>query len=438
MTGADTIVAVATPPGVGGIGVVRLSGPQALPIAQRLTGRDALHPRKAHYGGFLDPVSGEALDDGLTLFFPGPHSYTGEDVVELQGHGSPVLLEAIVAAAVDLGARRARPGEFTEQAFLNGRLDLAQAEAVADLIHAQTAQAARLARSSLDGALAAELEPVSRAIRDMRVIIEAEIDFGETDLESEAAADIARRADTLHTTIRELLERLRPARYFAQGLRLALVGAPNVGKSSLMNRLAESEVAIVTDRPGTTRDVLRSPIAIHGIPVELIDTAGLHASEDPVERIGMQRAREAATGADLVVELRDLTRPEAIPALEASPDIPRLVVWNKLDCIADGSAPADELAISAHTGVGIDALKDAIVERLGAGEGGQQRFSVRARHLDGLRAAATHLAAIDPQAPPDLIAEELRLAERALDELLGRQDHEALLGEIFAGFCIGK
>ena len=438
MTGADTIVAVATPPGVGGIGVVRLSGPQALPIAQRLTGRDALHPRKAHYGGFLDPVSGEALDDGLTLFFPGPHSYTGEDVVELQGHGSPVLLEAIVAAAVDLGARRARPGEFTEQAFLNGRLDLAQAEAVADLIHAQTAQAARLARSSLDGALAAELEPVSRAIRDMRVIIEAEIDFGETDLESEAAADIARRADTLHTTIRELLERLRPARYFAQGLRLALVGAPNVGKSSLMNRLAESEVAIVTDRPGTTRDVLRSPIAIHGIPVELIDTAGLHASEDPVERIGMQRAREAATGADLVVELRDLTRPEAIPALEASPDIPRLVVWNKLDCIADGSAPADEIAISAHTGVGIDALKDAIVERLGAGEGGQQRFSVRARHLDGLRAAATHLAAIDPQAPPDLIAEELRLAERALDELLGRQDHEALLGEIFAGFCIGK
>ena len=438
MTVTDTIVAVATPPGVGGIGVVRLSGPQAQAIAQRLTGRESLRPRHAHYGRFRDPASGEALDDGLILFFPAPHSYTGEDVVELQGHGSPVLLEAIVAAAVDQGARRARPGEFTEQAFLNGRLDLAQAEAVADLIHAQTAQAARLARSSLDGALAAELEPVSRTIRDMRVIIEAEIDFGETDLESEAAPDIARRAETLHATIRELLERLRPARYFAQGLRLALVGAPNVGKSSLMNRLAESEVAIVTDRPGTTRDVLRSPIAIHGIPVELIDTAGLHASDDPVERIGMQRAREAATGADLVVELRDLTRPEAVPVLEAAPDIPRLVVWNKLDCIAAGSAPADELTISASTGAGIDALKRAIVERLGAGEGGQQRFSVRARHLDGLRAAATHLAAVDAHAPPDLIAEELRLAEHALDELLGRQDHEALLGEIFAGFCIGK
>ncbi|WP_024326687.1 tRNA uridine-5-carboxymethylaminomethyl(34) synthesis GTPase MnmE [Thioalkalivibrio sp. AKL19] len=438
MTGADTIVAVATPPGVGGIGVVRLSGPEARAIAQHLTGRTVLRPRHAHYGRFVDPARGEALDDGLILFFPGPHSYTGEDVVELQGHGSPVLLEALVAAAVDLGARRARPGEFTEQAFLNGRLDLAQAEAVADLIHAQTAQAARLARSSLDGALAIELEPVSRAIRDMRVIIEAEIDFGETDLESEAAADIARRADALRTTIRELLDRLRPARYFAQGLRLALVGAPNVGKSSLMNRLAESEVAIVTDRPGTTRDVLRSPIAIHGIPVELIDTAGLHASDDPVEKIGMQRAREAATGADLILELRDLTRPEAVPDLEAADDIPRLTVWNKVDCLADEAGAEDQIAVSARTGSGLATLKQAIVERLGASDGGQQRFSVRARHLDGLRSAASHLAAIDAAAPPDLIAEELRLAEHALDELLGRQDHEALLGEIFAGFCIGK
>ncbi|WP_028484679.1 tRNA uridine-5-carboxymethylaminomethyl(34) synthesis GTPase MnmE [Thioalkalivibrio sp. ALE17] len=438
MTVTDTIVAVATPPGVGGIGVVRLSGAEAVEIARRLTGRDRLRPRHAHYGRLIDPASAEAIDDGLILYFPAPHSFTGEDVVELQGHGSPVLLEALVAASVDLGARRARPGEFTEQAFLNGRLDLAQAEAVADLIHAQTAEAARLARSSLDGALAAELEPVSRAIRDMRVVIEAEIDFGETDLESEAAPDIARRAEELHATIVALLERLRPARYFAQGLRLALVGAPNVGKSSLMNRLAESEVAIVTDRPGTTRDVLRSPIAIHGIPVELIDTAGLHASDDPVERIGMERAREAATGADLIVELRDLTRPEAVPDLEAAPEIPRLTVWNKQDCVAKDSLPGEGIAISARTGAGIEALKQAIVERLGAGEGGQQRFSVRARHLDGLRSAAHHLAAIDAQAPPDVIAEELRLAEAALDTLLGRQDHEALLGEIFAGFCIGK
>ncbi|WP_018871617.1 tRNA uridine-5-carboxymethylaminomethyl(34) synthesis GTPase MnmE [Thioalkalivibrio sp. ALJ16] len=438
MTVTDTIVAVATPPGVGGIGVVRLSGPEALTIARRLTGREHLRPRHAHYGRFTDPASGEAIDDGLILYFPAPHSYTGEDVVELQGHGSPVLLEALVAAAVSLGARRARPGEFTEQAFLNGRLDLAQAEAVADLIHAQTAAAARLARSSLDGALAAELEPVSRAIRDMRVIIEAEIDFGETDLESEAAPDIARRTTDLHTTIRALLERLRPARYFAHGLRLALVGAPNVGKSSLMNRLAESEVAIVTDRPGTTRDVLRSPIAIHGIPVELIDTAGLHASDDPVERIGMQRAREAATGADLILELRDLTRPEAAADLEAPPEIPRLTVWNKQDCVGQDSRAGEGIVISARTGTGIDELKQSIVARLGAGEGGQQRFSVRARHLDGLRRAAQHLGRIEASAAPDMIAEELRLAEAALDALLGRQDHEALLGEIFAGFCIGK
>ncbi|WP_019625283.1 tRNA uridine-5-carboxymethylaminomethyl(34) synthesis GTPase MnmE [Thioalkalivibrio sp. ALJT] len=437
MTVADTIVAVATPPGVGGIGVVRLSGPEALAIARRLTGRPRLRPRYAHYGRFTDPASGEVMDDGLILYFPTPHSYTGEDVVELQGHGSPVLLEGLVTAAVDLGARRARPGEFTEQAFMNGRMDLAQAEAVADLIHAQTAAAARLARSSLDGALAAELAPVSRAIRDLRVIIEAELDFGETDLESEAAPDIARRSQQLHTTILALLERLRPARYFAQGLRLALIGAPNVGKSSLMNRLAESEVAIVTDRPGTTRDVLRSPIAIHGIPVELIDTAGLHTSDDPVERIGMQRAREAATGADLILELRDLTRPEAKPDLEAARDIPWLTVWNKQDRVADPRSPQG-LAISARTGAGIDPLKQAIVERLGASAAGQQRFSVRARHLDGLRVAAQHLGRVEASAPPDLIAEELRLAERALDALLGRQDHEALLGEIFAGFCIGK
>jgi len=441
MIATETIVAVATPPGVGGIGVVRLSGPEAVGIAGALTGGLTLRPRHAHYARLHHPGSGEALDDGLVLYFPAPHSYTGEEVVELQGHGSPVLLEAIVAACVDQGARRARPGEFTEQAFLNGRMDLAQAEAVADLIHAQTTRAARLARSSLDGALAAELEPVARAIRDLRVVMEAEIDFGETDLESEAAGDVAQRATALQRTIETLHHRLQPARYFTRGLRLALVGAPNVGKSSLMNRLAESEVAIVTDRPGTTRDVLRAPIAIAGIPVELIDTAGLHASDDPVERIGMERAREAVAGADLILELRDLTRPQAVPPLDLPPGVPHLLVWNKLDQAPSPAAAAVDGAIhiSAHTGAGIDTLKQAIAERLGLGAGeGEQRFSVRGRHLDGLRVAAGHLRRIEAAAPPDLIAEELRLAERALDELLGRQDHEALLGEIFAGFCIGK
>jgi tRNA modification GTPase len=439
VTGTDTIVAVATPPGVGGIGVVRLSGPAALAIARRLTGRQVLQARHAYYGPIRDPATDADLDDGLTLYFPAPRSYTGADVVEVQGHGSPVLLEAIVAAAVGLGARRARPGEFTEQAFLNGRLDLAQAEAVADLIHAQTAQAARLARSSLDGALASELEPVARAIRDERVVIEAEIDFGETDLESEAAAAIAHRAAELGGHVQALIERLRPARYYARGVRLALVGAPNVGKSSLMNCLAESEVAIVTDRPGTTRDVLRSPIAIHGVPVEIIDTAGLHASDDAVERIGMERARAAATGADLILELRDLTRPKVVPDLAQTDETPRLLVWNKSDQVPNTTRAAEPgLRISALTGAGIDALKQTIAERLGVDAAAEQSFSVRGRHLDGLAAAVEHLGRIDAATPPDLIAEELRLAEGALDELLGRQDHEALLGEIFAGFCIGK
>ncbi|WP_019022546.1 tRNA uridine-5-carboxymethylaminomethyl(34) synthesis GTPase MnmE [Thioalkalivibrio sp. ALE23] len=435
----DTIVAVATPPGSGGIGVVRLSGPESAVMARRIAGLDP-RPRHAHYVRLQDPAGGALIDDGLVLFFPGPRSYTGEDVVEFQGHGSPVLLERLVAACVALGARRARPGEYTERAFLNGRMDLAQAEAVADLIHAQTERAARRARSSLDGALAAELQPVSRRIRDLRVHMEAELDFGETDLETDVAGTLAPAAAELAAQIRALIERLRPGRYLDRGLRLALLGPPNAGKSSLMNRLAEDEVAIVTDRPGTTRDVLRAPVAIHGIPVEVVDTAGLHGSEDPVEQIGMERAREAGRTADLVLELRDLTDPDAGIPQDLPADLPRLVVWNKTDLADDreGCVSADALAISARTGEGLDALRDAIAARLGLAPETDGGFSVRARHLDGLAAAAGALERIDPALPGDLAAEELRSAEQALDALLGRQDHEALLGEIFAGFCIGK
>ncbi len=433
----DTIVAVATPQGTGGIGVVRLSGSESAALARRITGLDP-RPRHAHYARLRDPVDGEPIDDGLVLYFPAPHSYTGEDVVEFQGHGSPVLLERLVAACVALGARRARPGEYTERAFLNGRMDLAQAEAVADLIHAQTERAARRARSSLDGALADRLQPVSRRIRDLRVHMEAELDFGETDLESDVAGTLAPQARELAAGIRELLQGLRPARYLDRGLRLALIGAPNAGKSSLMNRLAEEEVAIVTDRPGTTRDVLRAPVAIHGVPVEIVDTAGLHASEDPVEIIGMERAREAGRAADLVLELRDLTAPDRPLPDDLPEDLPRLVVWNKRDLAGPEASETGTLAISARTGEGLEALRDAIVERLGLHPREDDGFSVRARHLDGLAAAATALERIHPDLPGDLAAEELRSAEQALDALLGRQDHEALLGEIFAGFCIGK
>jgi tRNA modification GTPase len=432
--GADTIVAVATSPGVGGIGVLRLSGPRALELGARIAG--PLPPaRRAQHRPFRD-LEGAPLDDGLALVFPGPASYTGEDVVELQGHGSPVLLQRLQEVAVELGARLARPGEFTERAFLNGRMDLAQAEAVADLIHAQTAAAARLARNSLDGALAETIDPVAREIRDLRVLIEAEIDFGETDLESAVAPEVARRAGELARSVDALVARMRPARIFTTGMRLALVGAPNVGKSSLMNRLADAEVAIVTEVAGTTRDVLRAPIAIDGIPVELIDTAGLRDSDDAVERIGIERARSAAAAADMILEIRDLTRAEARADLPDLPGIPVLRIWNKAD-LAAGPAP-DGLCVSAVTGEGLDALRAAIRAEMGLGTGQEQRFSVRARHLETLAQAAACLHRILPESPPDLIAEDLRLAERALEQLLGRGDHEALLGAIFAGFCIGK
>lgn len=434
-TGSDTIVALATPPGVGGIGVVRLSGPRAVAIARAIAGPTPVS-RRAVYRQLRD-IDGDVLDDGIVILFPGPHSYTGEDVVELQGHGSPVLLQQLVELSQRLGARLARPGEFTERAFLNGRMDLAQAEAVADLIHAQTATAARLARNSLDGALAREIEPVGQEIRSLRVLIEAEIDFGETDLESAVAPEVAARAARLASDVDALRARLRPARAFTAGLRLALVGAPNVGKSSLMNRLADAEVAIVTDRPGTTRDLLRANVAIDGIPVELIDTAGLRDSEDEVERIGIERAREAAASADLVLEIRDLTRPDATAAMPVLPDVPTLRVWNKAD-LMPGATADDGWLVSASTGAGLDALRGAIREAVGACVGSDARFSVRARHLEGLAGVASALRRVHPEQAPDLIAEDLRLAERALDELLGRGDHEALLGAIFAGFCIGK
>ena len=431
---ADTIVALATPAGVGGIGVIRLSGPLALALAEKIAGPDLPSRRASHRR--LRAADGALIDDGIVIAFPGPHSYTGEDVVELQGHGSPVLLQALLDAALQLGARMARPGEFTERAFLNGRMDLAQAEAVADLIHAQTATAARLARSSLDGALARELEPVAREILDLRVLIEAEIDFGETDLESAVAPEVAQRAAALATSVDALIARLRPARVYSTGMRLALIGAPNVGKSSLMNRLADAEVAIVTDRPGTTRDLLRASIAIDGIPVELIDTAGLHDSEDEVERIGIERARGAAAGADLILEVRDLTRPQVRAPLPDLPGIPVLQVWNKQDlCPRDAR---EGLQVSAVTGVGLDDLRAAIRAEAGVADSGRQRFSVRVRHLEGLAAVGACLRRIHAAHPPDLIAEDLRLAERALDSLLGRGDHEELLGAIFAGFCIGK
>ena len=483
----DTIAAIATPSGPGGIGIIRVSGPASSRIATTITGGAALPPRKACYRRFLDQA-GRSIDDGIAVYFPGPNSYTGEDVVEFQGHGSPVLLDQLLQITLALGARLARPGEFTERAFLHGRIDLAQAEAVADLINARTATAARLARSSLDGALAELITPFARQILDLRVLIEADLDFGETDLETPLVPEVSERAAALADQIEARQAELRPMRHFTTGLRVALIGAPNVGKSSLMNRLAGREVAIVTAQPGTTRDVLQAPIAIAGIPIELVDTAGMRATEDPVESIGVERAIAAAMAADVVIELRDLTAPEqraeGWPPRSSANLPPILEIWNKSDCSgslllqrpdssltdssltdssltdssltdssltdsspvgsirepssSSGERQGSRLEISALTGAGMAELEKALLAVIGVQGDSMQNFSVRERHLQALQAAVEHLRRVGIDRMPELIAEDLRLAHAAFDEVLGRLDPEALLGEIFSGFCIGK
>lgn len=441
----ETIVAIATPPGVGGVGIVRLSGRTARQIAEQIAGT-GLQPRTAHHRVFRDP-QGNIIDNGIVLLFPAPGSYTGEDVVELQGHGSPIILQELLNIVRAAGARLARPGEFTERAFLNGKMDLAQAEAVADLIHAQTLTAARLARNSLEGALAQEIEPLAQYIEDLRVQIEADIDFGETDLEDSPGTAVALSSQQLAGEIRQRMEELRPLRIYTQGVRVALAGAPNVGKSSLMNALAGQEIAIVTEIPGTTRDILRTTLSIHGIPVEMVDMAGMRESNDPVEKMGIERARSLLETTDLILEVRDLTRPTAIVETLGPKELARLIVWNKVDRVSEEQilqiiAPDNEaeslLCISAEKGSGLERLREAIHRKLGALDPGEGGFSVRTRHLEALENVCTHLLRIHPEQPADLMAENLRLAARALDAMLGRGDHEQLLGKIFSGFCIGK
>jgi tRNA modification GTPase len=430
----DTIVALATPPGVGGIGIIRLSGPTAARIAQDLVGPLGA-PRLAAYRTFRG-VDGQPIDHGIVLYFPAPASYTGEEVVELQGHGSPVALEQLIAAAVQSGARVARPGEFTERAFHNGRIDLAQAEAVMDLIHARTTAAARLAYHSLEGALSQALEPLRARLHALRVTMEADLDFGETDLDASLLQQVSERSAQLRADVLALQQRLAPVRAYTQGVRIVIAGAPNAGKSSLMNRLAAADIAIVTDRPGTTRDVLRATVAFFGLPVELMDTAGLHASEDLVEQLGMQRTQAALQAADMVLEIRDLTRPDVTVDLALPEGIPRLVVWNKRDLVT--ILPATGVAVSAWTGEGLEDLQKAVHTCLGVHAPEPQGFSVRTRHLEALARVAQCLAPIQPNLLPELVAEQLRSAMLAMDELFGRSDPEALLGAIFADFCIGK
>ena len=443
MTQRETIAAIATAAGAAGVGIVRLSGGGCRAIAATLLGKPP-EARHAHYLRFRD-ADGTVIDDGLLIFFPGPQSYTGEDVLELQGHGSPVLLAQLLRRCLALGARPARPGEFTERAFLEGRLDLAQAEAVADLVAAGSQAAARAARRSLEGEFSRRVDAVVEGLTGLRVWIEAALDFPDEEIDFLAAPELQDKLQRVAAQLDALRAAAERGRRLVDGLHVVIAGAPNAGKSSLLNALAGEDRAIVTDVPGTTRDLLRERIRIDGIELTLVDTAGLRDAPDLVEREGIRRARDELARADLVLAVVDATAPSA-EALPLPAGVPMLWLHSKADLLATVPAPCTRadgrhLWLSARSGAGLDALRTALREAAGLGDGAEGSFSARARHVDALRRGAEALARAAAQlhhGAGELAAEELRQAQDALGEITGRVDADALLGRIFSDFCIGK
>jgi tRNA modification GTPase len=432
----DTIAAIATPAGRGGIGVVRVSGPLVPRIAAAVLG-SLPRPRVATFSAFRDR-HGEVIDEGLALHFPAPHSYTGEPVLELQGHGGPIVMQALLAACLDAGARLAEPGEFTRRAFLEGKLDLAQAEAVADLIDAASREAARSALRSLSGEFSAAIGALQARLVELRALTEAMLDFPEEDVDALHRDDAATRLDEVRRALGAVLAKSRQGSLLRGGIHVVLTGRPNVGKSSLLNRLAREERAIVTPIPGTTRDALREPILIEGVPLVVVDTAGLRESRDEIERLGMQRTQAELERADLVIAVFEASRArDELPELPAASA--RIDVYNKLDLAPGFVPPEGAIAVSAKTGEGLEALRQRILQAAGWSSGGEPVFLARERHLRALAEAATHLAAAAGEARRwEFFAEELRLAHAALGRITGEFSADDLLGEIFARFCIGK
>jgi len=447
MTARDTIAAVATPAGAGGVGVIRVSGAASAPIARRLLGRDP-EPRHAYYCAFTD-ATGAPIDRGLLLYFKAPHSYTGEDVLELQTHGSPVVLRLLLARLVELGARHARPGEYSERAFLNGKLDLAQAEAVADLIASGSEAAARAALRSLDGEFSQRVRALGAAVVRLRVWIEAAIDFPEEEIDFLSAPELRTDLAAVRTDLAALLDAARRGVRLADGLHVVIVGRPNAGKSSLLNALAASERAIVTEIPGTTRDLVRETVDLDGIALTLVDTAGLRDAADVVELEGIRRARAELARADVVLLVGDTDDTRADLALLG--DVPanavRLIVRNKIDLDAtparrERRGEDIHLRLSAKTGAGLDLLQSELKNLAGGGDSAQGACTARARHVAALEEAQTHLAAAESalveRNAGELAAEELREVQRQLGEITGEFTSEDLLGAIFSSFCIGK
>lgn len=446
---SDTIAAIATPPGRGGIGVVRISGPHVINIAQHLLG-DVPSPRHAALRVFRD-AAGEMLDGGLALYFPAPASFTGEDVLELHGHGGPVVMDLLLARVVELGARIAQPGEFSRRAFLNDKIDLTQAEAIADLIDSGSAQAARAAVRSLQGEFSDAVHSLTEAVTETRMHVEAAIDFPEEEIDFLADTALRARLDHALALSTQIAATARQGALLREGMTVVIAGRPNAGKSSLLNRLAGYEAAIVTDIPGTTRDVLRERIHIDGMPLHIADTAGLRDEADIVEAEGIRRAHVEMSRADRILYVIDATRAlddEAIRKEMATlPDtVPVTWVFNKVD-LADGTvrvqpAQPPRVYLSAVTGEGIDLLREHLKECVGFHSADAGIISARRRHLDALERAHAHIheaaRQLTEQRAGELMAEELRLAQQCLAEITGEFTSDDLLGRIFASFCIGK
>ncbi len=455
------IAAIATAPGRGAVGIVRVSGASIQPVVQALCGR-GLKPREATYLPFR-AADGSTIDQGLAIHFPAPHSYTGEDVLELQAHGGPVVLQLLLARCIEAGAalgmRVAQPGEFTERAFLNDKIDLAQAEAIADLIDASTEAAARSASRSMAGEFSGEVHALRDALIHLRMLVEATLDFPEEEIDFLQQADAQGQLDQLQQTLARVMQRARQGALLREGIKVVIAGQPNAGKSSLLNALAGAELAIVTPVAGTTRDVVSQTIQIEGVPLHVIDTAGLRESDDTVERIGIQRAWGQIEAADAVLFLHDLTRgaaPDYIAGDAAVADalasrlpssVPVIEVWNKLDAAPAMTAPEvaghDSILLSATTGAGLDTLRRKLLQVAGWQSAPEGVYMARERHVQALRRVEVHLAesgallARRAQAL-DLLAEELRLAQNALNEITGEFSSDDLLGVIFSSFCIGK
>lgn len=470
-TQQDPVVAIATAPGRGAVGIVRVSGKGLAAFVKALLGR-ALRPREASYLPFPD-ATGQPIDHGLALWFPGPHSYTGEDVLELQGHGGPVVLQLLLARCLQVaqaadangqpllsGLRPARAGEFTERAFLNDKLDLAQAEAVADLIDASTEAAARSASRSLAGVFSERIHTLRDALINLRMLVEATLDFPEEEIDFLQKADATGQLQRLRDGLADVLAQARQGALLRDGLKVVIAGQPNAGKSSLLNALAGAELAIVTPIAGTTRDVVQQTIQIEGVPLHVIDTAGLRDSPDvdEVEKIGIERAWGQIGQADAVLFLHDLSRCDQ-PAYQAADaaiaaglpaGVAVLQVWNKLDQCSPGARgwltqaqAAGDLAISAKQGDGLEALRQRLLTLAGWQHAGDGLFMARERHLQALRRVGAHLDSAHELLAAraehlDLLAEELRLAQQALGEITGEFSADDLLGEIFSRFCIGK